>query len=399
MRFRPSRSLAVSLTVALAAMSPGVVMAQDSPDPSAPDYRQPAYWLCHPDIERDSCDVDLTATVIPADGRLDQERFTPAEAPTVDCFYVYPTVSTDPTWLSDFQADAGEREAVRIQFARFGAACRLFAPLYRQGTLRRLRVAMGGPAPEGEQPPPRVGGYADVQAAWRWYMDNENGGRGVVLIGHSQGGAMVSRLVAEEIDGKPEQARLVAAYVLGAPVMVPADADVGGSFRAVPLCRSGDQVGCVVSYATFRDRFPPPEGSRFGLARDGLRVACVNPADLAGQDGRPRPYFLTRGSLNGSSGPVQPEWTRPPQPIETPFVTTPGLISTRCVRQGDYDYLEMGVEADPDDPRTDEVFGEIIRASGPDYGWGLHNIDMDHSMGTLVDLVTRQTAAWRASRP
>jgi pimeloyl-ACP methyl ester carboxylesterase len=376
---------------------PGAAAAAPDPTAAHVDYADPALWLCRPDLADNRCKVDLDATVVAPSGRLTLERHVPARDPKIDCFFVYPTVSMDPTWQSDFQPDHMEWDDIRLQFARFSRVCRQFAPLYRQGTLTALRAPGGGPKPVGERPAPGVGGFSDVLDAWRWYMAHENRGRGVVLIGHSQGGAMIARLIAQEIDGKPAQAQLVSALILGAPVMVPPGHDVGGTFKAVPLCRSGEQVGCVISYASFRDRVPPPANSRFGRARDGLRAACVNPADLADGDGRPKSYFLTRGFLNGSGTYAQPDWVRPPKPIATPFVTTPGLISTRCVTRGEFDYLEVHVNADSRDPRTDEVAGEIIRSTGLDASWGLHLIDVDHSMGDLLRIVERQGARFTAA--
>jgi len=371
---------------------------ETDPDVSRPDYADSAMWLCRPDLARNRCEADLDATVVSASGELTLERFEAVSSPEIDCFFVYPTVSNDPGWQSDFDPDAAEWDVVKLQFARFGEVCRQFAPLYRQGTLRRLRAPGGGPSPVGDPPPAGVGGYADVLDAWNWYLANENHGRGVVLIGHSQGGAMITRLIAEAIEGHPARARLVSALVLGAPVMVPPGQDVGGSFKSIPLCRSRGQIGCVITYATFRDRFPPPEDSRFGRARDGLRVACVNPANLPGGVGEPRSYFLTRGFLNGSGGTEQPDWVHPAAPIETPFVTTPGLVSTQCVQAGDFDYLSLHVNADPADPRTDDLAGQIVRSSGVDYSWGLHLIDVDHAMGTLIDIVGEQAAAYAARR-
>jgi pimeloyl-ACP methyl ester carboxylesterase len=391
------RALQVCLVYLAVGLLPGTALARQAGGGDArPDYAEAAKWLCRPDLAQNRCRVDLDATVVAADGALTVERFRPSQDPAIDCFFIYPTVSNDAGWQSDFVPDEAEWDDIRLQFARFGAVCRQFAPLYRQGTLRRLRAPGGGPPPIGEPPPPGVGGYADVRDAWNWYLANENHGRGVVLIGHSQGGAMIARLVADELDGKPAQDRMVSALVLGAPVMVPPGQDVGGSFRTVPLCRSRDQTGCVITYATFRDRLPPPADARFGRAREGLRVACVNPASLGGGAGEPRSYFLTRGFLNGSGGTVQPDWVQPPRPTETPFVTTPGLVSTECVSAGDFDYLALHVNADPTDPRTDDLGGQIVRATGVDPSWGLHLIDVDHSMGTLIDIVRDQTAAYVA---
>lgn len=388
------------LGLAALALVHGVALAQ-VPDPTVqhPDYADPALWLCRPDLQDNRCKVDLDATVVAPSGRMTLEHYVPAKDPKIDCFFVYPTVSNDAGWISDFSPDAAEWDDVKVQFARFGSVCRQFAPLYRQGTLRRLRYPGGGAKPVGEQPPAGFGGYADVVDAWNWYLAHENHGRGVVLIGHSQGAAVLTRLIAEEIEGRPVQKQLVSAVLLGGLIMVPPDKDVGGSFKSTPLCRSAAQVGCVITYVTFRDRLPPPATSRFGKARDGLRAACVNPAALAGGKGRPESYFITKGFLNGSGGDIPPEWVRPMRPIPTFFVKTPGLVTTECVRDGDFDYLALHVNAVPSDPRTDELGGQIIRRTGVDLSWGLHLMDVDHSIGTLVRVVGKQGETWLAGAP
>jgi hypothetical protein len=376
-----------------AMMTPALAQAPDAKVAHA-DYANPALWLCRPGLKDDKCRIDLDATVIAPNGRTSVEKFAPAKDPKIDCFFVYPTVSMDPGWQSDFVADKMEWDDVKLQFARFGQVCRTFAPIYRQGTLTGLRVASGGPAPAGERPPAGVGGYNDVLDAWNWYLKNENKGRGVVLIGHSQGAGLVTRLVAAEIDGKPTQKQFISAIVLGSSVMVPPGKDIGGSFKSIPLCRAEDQVGCAISYVSFRDTLPPPAASRFGKAAGGLVAACTNPTNLKGGRGAATSYFLTKGFLNGSGGNLQADWTRPAKPVGTPFVKTPGLVSTECVSKGDFTYLAMHVNADPKDARTDEVAGEIIRPTGADLTWGLHLIDVDHSMGDLIRIVGKQGEAY-----
>jgi hypothetical protein len=367
-----------------------------APDPKIPhaDFSNAALWLCRPDLADNKCKVNLDATVINGNGSTSVEKYKAADNPAIDCFFVYPTVSLDPGWASDWTADKMEIDDIKLQFARFGATCRQFAPIYRQTTLTALRVASGGPQPAGDRLPQGVGGYSDVLDAWNWYMANENKGRGVVLVGHSQGAGVIARLIANEIEGKPAQKQFISGIILGSAVMVPEGQDVGGTYKSIPLCRAEDQTGCVISYATFRDSNPPPATSNFGKSRGGMIAACNNPANLKGGQGKPDSYFLSKGFLNGSGGATQPAWATPEPKVDTPFVKTPGLISTSCVRKGDFSYLEMHVDAEPKDTRTDDVGGEVIRPTGPDLNWGLHLIDVDVSMGDLVRIVRKQAAAW-----
>jgi hypothetical protein len=162
------------------------------------DYSNPDTWLCRPG-RQDACAVDLTTTVILADGRTTQEKFVPHANPPIDCFYVYPTVSLDPGGNSDMVAGPEERNVIRSQFARFASQCRPFAPLYRQFTLTALRANTAGKPIASD----RTLGYNDVLDAWNHYLKNDNTGRGVVLIGHSQGSGVLSQLIRNEIDGKP----------------------------------------------------------------------------------------------------------------------------------------------------------------------------------------------------
>jgi pimeloyl-ACP methyl ester carboxylesterase len=380
-------ALTLSLATSAAAQAPDATVAHA-------DYANPALWLCRPDLKDNRCKVDLDATVISADGKMTEEKFVPAKNPKIDCFFVYPTVSMDSGWQSDFVADHMEWDDIKLQFARFGSVCRTFAPIYRQTTLTALRVASGGAPPSGPRPAAGVGGYTDVVDAWAYYLAHENHGRGVVLIGHSQGAGVIARLIAAEIDGKPIQKQFISALILGAPVMVPPGQDIGGAFKTIPLCRSESQLGCAINYSTFRDANPPPANSRFGRGRDGMRAACTNPADLKGGKGQPVAYFLTKGFLNGSGGTTQPAWTTPAAEIKTPFVKVSGLITTECVSNGDFTYLAMHVNAETKGARTHELAGEIIRPTGPDWSWGLHLIDVDHSMGDLVRIVGKQAAAY-----
>jgi len=206
--------------------------AQEPPKSPAPrnDYATPDTWLCRPGLppEKDACNVDLTTTVIASDGSTTIEKFTPNPNPPIDCFYVYPTISTQPTGNADMTVGPEERAVIRNQFARFASKCRLYAPLYRQATLAYLRsLLIGAPLPID-----RDIIYNDVLDAWNYYLAHDNHGRGVVLIGHSQGANVLSLLLKNEIDGKPIQKQLVSAMLLGANIAVPKGKDIGSALLA-----------------------------------------------------------------------------------------------------------------------------------------------------------------------
>src|SRR5712692_779220 len=250
--------------------------AASAPAPAKNDYSKSESWLCRPG-RQDACAVDLTTTIVAANGKLTREKWAANPKAPIDCFYVYPTVSSDATPNSDMVAGPEELNVIRAQFARFGSRCRVYAPLYRQVTLAALRAFLAGRTMAIDL----ALGYNDVLNAWNYYLEHDNQGRGVVLIGHSQGSLVLTQLIKNEIDGKPMQSRIISAFLLGTSLPVPKGKDVGGAFQHLPLCHSAKQTGCVITYASFRSTIPPPENSRFGRAQgENMQAACTNPATL-----------------------------------------------------------------------------------------------------------------------
>ena len=351
------------------------------------NYADDAHWLCKPGIADDVCSRDLDATAVLADGTTEVIEHEVAEDPPVDCFYVYPTTSFDEGPNSDWEpAEAEEIHTVYNQAARLTSTCRVFAPVYRQATLS----AIGGGSDDDVEP--WTVAYDDVLDAFKDYVVNESDGRGFVLIGHSQGAGMLTRLIEGELDDEPLlRDRLVGAYILGSSVQVPEGEVAGGTFANVPLCEETDQTGCVVSYVSYRATAPPTSAGFFGRAGAGTRAACVNPADLTGGPAPLQPYFLVtrpEGSLLG--GDVAHPFDDPARTaeIETPWVTYPGLVEGTCAEEGDYTYLSLAVNGDPSDPRTDDIGGDLNEQ------WGMHLIDANVAMGDIVDLVTAQAEGY-----
>ena len=374
------------------------VSAQAPATPAAPeaknDYSDPKAWLCRPGRTDDACAVDMTTTVVAADGALTKETWTANAKAPIDCFYVYPTVSADPSTNSDMNAGNEETNVVRQQFARFASQCRPFAPLYRQVTLSGLRAAMTG---GGRLALDQGLGYNDVLDAWNHYLKNDNNGRGVVLIAHSQGSFALIRLIADEIDGKPIQSRLISAILLGTNVPVPKGKDVGGAFKSIPLCPSAEQTGCLISFASFRSTIPPPANTLFGrVAGEGMESACTNPAALGGGSGALRAYLTGTGSLIASAAPQKHQWVAGGPLVETPFVSVPGMLTAKCVTNENGNFLEVTVSGNPADPRADDIPGDLGAAGKVQANWGLHLIDVNVAMGNLVDIVGKQAKAYLA---
>ena len=392
------RKIAGPMIAVLALGYASQALAQGGADASPPknDYAKPEAWLCWPG-RADACAVDNTATVVKADGSMSRETWKADPNAPIDCFYVYPTVSTDPGVISDMNAGPEEKRVVEQQLSRFASKCRVYAPLYRQFTLTALRALMTGGAAAAAQRPNT--GYLDVVDAWNHYLKHENKGRGVVLIGHSQGAGVLTQLIAAEIDGKPVQRQIVSALILGSNLPVEKGKDVG-TFKSIPLCKSPDQTGCAVSYVSFRDTIPPPADSRFGKPRDpnpAMEAACVNPANLAGGKGELHAYLSNSAMIAGSAAPPR-EWVKGGAKVDTPFVSVPGLLTGECVSKNGFNYLEVHVNADPADPRTDDISGDVVAGGRVAADWGLHLIDVNLAMGNLVDLVGRQAAAYQARK-
>ncbi len=354
-------------------------------------YSGDTNWLCRPGKADSPCDRNLDATVINPDGTTTVKPFTKAADPPVDCFYVYPTISSDKGANSDLIAGEEEKATVEGQAARFAEHCRVFAPMYRQIPLAAISGAISG-TPSSQSTTTVAGGqspgeiaYGDVLAAWKQYIAHDNQGRGVVLLGHSQGTGHLIRLMKEEIDPNPVlRSRLVSAVLLGGTVAVPDGADVGGTFTNIPLCRAEDQTGCAVTYQSFRATAPPPADSFFGKPRSGGGVAgCTNPAAITGGSGPADPYFR-----------ADRPWLRNEKastPITTRWVELPGLITTQCQSKDGFNYLEVTIKTDPASPRVDTIPGDITPQ------WGLHLVDFNLTLGNLVDLVGSQATAYQSS--
>ncbi len=339
-------------------------------------------WLCRPGLPGDPCTRSLTTTSVAADGARRTLDVQPATSSRFDCFYVYPTVSNQKTANANLHIDQVEIDAAVEQASQFSRVCRVWAPIYRQQTVAGLLDVTAYKQTTDIA-------FKSLLSGWRDYLAHDNHGRPFVLIGHSQGAAMLIRLIRSQIDANPAlRKQLVSAIVLGGNVQVPVGKVVGGSFQHVPGCTAAAETGCVIAYSSFPSR--PPALTLFGRPGTGVsllsgqtstagQVLCVNPAALGGGTGALEPYF-TRAVLGPPGAPVATHW-----------VTYPGLYAATCKSVGGDTWLQVNDVGSSADKRP-----RVTEADGA--SWGFHVADVNLALGNLVEDVQRQETAFRAAQ-
>ncbi len=343
-------------------------------------------WLCKPGIANNPCLSSEEATVELGNGSSFIEQAKPAKNPPVDCFYVYPTVSSQLTENATLAIDPEETQIAIAQASRFSQVCKVYAPIYPQLTIPAINTP-GGITAEGT-----AKAYVGVLTAFEEYLARYNRGRGFVLIGHSQGAAMLTQLVKEQIDPSPALRRqLISAVLLGGNLIVPEGKTVGGSFQNIPTCQSAVQTGCLIAYSSFLKE--PPNPSDFGRPSSLLglggaeipdpEVACVNPTLLVqGEHAGPALSYYPTQPFPGLLGP----FVQVPK-ASTPWVAAPDQYSARCEKASGASWLQLTPAGPPGDPRE-----PILETLGP--LWGTHLVDVNAMLGNLVGTVGLQSGSY-----
>jgi pimeloyl-ACP methyl ester carboxylesterase len=381
----PRRTLTVHVCVMAAAATLGAAG-------SAPAATK---WLCGPGVAADPCRPSLSTTRYRG-WDVSAGSFTPRRARDrgVDCFYVYPTVSNQPSRLATKRVDPEIRSIALYQVARFSQLCRVYAPVYRQATVPALQ---GGTTTRRDY----LTAYGDVEEAFDSFLRRIGRQRGFVLIGHSQGAYHLQRLVRRRLDDHASlRRRLVSALLLGGDVTVRKGSDRGGVFRRVPACRRDRQLACVIGFSAFNET--PPDAAFFG--RGGSRVAgfldlpdgprletvCTNPAALGSNRSAaltsvvPTEPFAPGTLIAAGISLLGLQWPA----ASTTFVQSDGAFSGRCSRAGGAHVLRIA-----------SAPGTPVPRASPTPEWGLHLADVNLAQGDLVKVLRRQIRAYAARRP
>ena len=164
----------------------------------------------------------------------------------VDVFLICPTVDTKSETNAFDLNDKLKGKflyALDLEKGIYEETGRLFSPYYRQMSINAYDL------PEAEREKAGQIAYEDVSAAFRWYLDYENEGRGIILAGFSQGGEMCLELLKEYHGGEGKEAtalrdRLIAVYSIGWSVTE----EMTEAYPQIIPAAGETDVGTVVSF-------------------------------------------------------------------------------------------------------------------------------------------------------
>ena len=226
--------------------------------------------------------------------------------------------------------------------------------------------------------------FQSLLSAWKDYLARYNDGRGIVLIGHSQG-AFLLQPAHREV----HRARRVGARAdrLGDPARRQRDrADRQGRRRRlqVPAARATarSQTGCVIAYSSF-DHDSAGEQPVRPRPQAGEQVLCTNPAALGGGSGPVDPVLPgapheQRGLVRDATG-RDDRLGRLPRPVHRASART---------------WAERAGSRSPTCASRATTVRPLVDALGPT--WGLHIYDGNIALGNLVDIVRSEAGAWHS---
>ena len=183
-----------------------------------------------------------------------------------DVFLICPTVDVNE---EDFNMSVDDEElrgkflnALEMERGIYEEENLLYAPYYGQ---MAMQVYSRDPS---EWEPYLKKAYQDVSASFRWYLEEKNNDRPIILAGFSQGADMCYRLLEEYFDDEELYDSLVAVYAIGWHCT---DEMVRQYPQIVPASRETD-TGVVISFDC-----EAPELSETFICPAGEKGYAINP--------------------------------------------------------------------------------------------------------------------------
>jgi hypothetical protein len=370
---------------------------------SPPSQAADVVWVCRPGQAANPCASDLAVTTVTADGTLQPATWPhSATASKFDCFYVHGSDGLTGTGNTSLAVTKVDLEVAVIQAAPLAQVCQVWAPSYRSQTLPTVKKGLSGD--EALLRSTFTVAYNSILPAWQWFLAHTNG-QPIVLIGDSQGSAILIHLISALLDNQPSVLRrILVAILVGGNLQVPAGKTVGATFTRVPLCTASTEAGCAIAFSAYPSQ-PPPD-SMFGRPGQGVslqslqtdkagqQVACVNPAALTGGAGNLDPYLFT----STQSAQIQiPGYEQLTEPVSTPWVTYPGLYTASCEQGGGASWLQVTSLAGTSHTRpvVNDNHLDGLDDTGP--AWGYHGYEYSLTLGNLLQDVADEETAWESN--
>ena len=205
-----------------------------------PDYSNLNYWASHP------WKIDPADNIPSSIQNKNQDTLA-------DVFFIHPTTYTEVSMPMGWNADINnevinkktDNGTILFQASVFNQHCRIFAPRYRQASLKAFFTTDKEAADKAFDI-----AYDDIKTAFEYFLQNFNHGRPIIIASHSQGTLHAGRLLKEFFEGKPLERKLVCAYVIGLPVFTT-------YFKELTPCKDSTSTGCFVSWRTFKEEYIP----------------------------------------------------------------------------------------------------------------------------------------------
>ena len=244
------------LAALLGACNKSVVLKQryaDTPVPPPPDYSLEDTWAALP-TKQDNADETPGGKKAQRWGWSGGIFVDYQKDARIDVFFIHPTIYTyKPTTQYLWNGDVLDSElntrvensSILHQASVFNGTGKIYAPRYRQAHYYSYLTPNQDDAKQAFDT-----AYADVKAAFTYYLEHYNDGRPFIIASHSQGTQHGERLIREMVDTTALRDKLVAAYLVGMPV--PPDA-----FSNIPPCALPESTGCFVVWNTFAYGYYP----------------------------------------------------------------------------------------------------------------------------------------------
>lgn len=267
-----------------------------------------------------------------------------------DVFFVYPTTYMNDkdgmnARLDNKEANKGAESAYQRQATVFKEMCNVYAPRYRQASIKVLSI------PEKDRDKYLNIGLEDVHEAFKYYLKHHNNGRPYIIAGHSQGSQIIRSLLLKYnllVDKK----KLVAVYAVGYTFTTEHLKKIG-----LPLAVKAEQTGGLITWNTVGENGKSPVVNPGAL--------CVNPlswSDSHVEQAKSKDLYARILLKDGK------------------FLKIPHFTSARIDKRGT---LVIPTPA---------IIKELSMGMGPEV---YHGYDYDFFYGNLVKNVAKRCKAWQ----